>query len=148
MTPALDWKALGDRAIACKGWQESEGMRLFWATDCRYGRVVHANARGIQLMEWEGAVFGRRTWGRDDVRASKMIPDLRDHATVGCLLNLVRAAWSDPSIFVLRSEGRWECMGEPTSEETDGMIRWLVPGGGLVGGTEAEALVIALERAP
>ena len=75
------------------------------------------------------------------------LPDLDDPATLGCLLALVREAWGDQG---LHCAGRY----------SDGKWLWHVQGGHPHGatfrrrvyaighGTEAEALVAALEAAP
>jgi len=71
------------------------------------------------------------------------IPDLTDPATLGCLLSLVREAWADPTASTA------------ATRESDG-IGWVMdcwdPRSPLHGlgpfGTEAEALIAALEAAP
>jgi hypothetical protein len=86
------------------------------------------------------------------------LPDLSDPATLGCLLALVRKAWRCPTVYVRQST---------TRRVSDGVIAWEVcdlyldaeacralgvPREGSVGswghGSEAEALVAALESAP
>jgi hypothetical protein len=66
------------------------------------------------------------------------VPDLTDPATLGCLLALVREAWGDPLAVV-----------SPVWEK-GWMIGWRVcfARSGFFAGTEAEALVAALEAAP
>jgi hypothetical protein len=66
---ALD---LAQRAVACKGWRWMPGM-LATARDGKAWRLWSARGRG---------------------RAD--LPDLDDPATLGCLLALVREAWSLP----------------------------------------------------
>ena len=123
--------ALARRAIACKGWRWMPGM-----ADCWGGRVR------------EG----------DGLDRSSAFPDLSDPATLGCMLALVRKAWRCPTVYVRQST---------TRRVSDGVIAWEVcdlyldaeacralgvPREGSVGswghGSEAEALVAALESAP
>jgi len=59
------------------------------------------------------------------------IPDLDDPATLGCLLHIVREAWGDRTIVVSWSGVCWVCDIHSNA-----------------GGSEAEALVAALEAAP
>ncbi len=72
-----------------------------------------------------------------------MIPDLRDAATLGCLLGLVRLAWGDSgaSVWHDRRAGVWSWMA-------DGCIHGVWRPSDADGyETEAEALVAALEAA-
>ena len=68
-------------------------------------------------------------------------PDFNDPATLGCLLHLVREAWGDPTVGV-------------QAVMLDGGVTWRVFRQWpqhihmLVAGTEADALVAALEAAP
>lgn len=64
----------------------------------RAGRIVAANRRGIQLLEWE-AVTDRRTWGAADI-PRHWRPDLEDAATRGCLLALLREATHCSTVHV------------------------------------------------
>ena len=63
------------------------------------------------------------------------LPDLTDPATLGCLLALVREAWGDDSICPDFNKMRWTILTWDCCAIGDG-------------GTEAEALVAALEAAP
>jgi hypothetical protein len=66
------------------------------------------------------------------------LPDLTDPATLGCLLALVREAWSQPSATTLAHHGRWYVVHADVDASS-----WLA-----VCPTEAEALIAALEAAP
>ncbi|MFM1749791.1 MAG: hypothetical protein RLZZ188_3457, partial [Verrucomicrobiota bacterium] len=98
----------------CKGWRWMPGMRVLG---------------GDRITE--------RTLAIDH----GCLPDLRDPATLGCLLALVREAWGDPSLSVLFDHDgcKW-CVGR---WEDDGLALRCRPAD-----TEAEALVAALEAAP
>jgi hypothetical protein len=73
-------------------------------------------------------------WG-----SSTAVPDLRDPATVGCLLALVRDAYADARITVVPRGARVWAVVYPG---------WLHMKAIAMGKTEAEALVVALESAP
>lgn len=133
-------KALGLRAVACKGWRWMPGM------------LVHHGDREIRVTEESDigdAVSGASyddvydvTFGRVARHAARpdQWPDFRDPATLGCLLALVRDAWGDAGCHA-RSwfDGSWIAMR--LDDEYNGEIT-------LVCATEAEALVAALEAAP
>ena len=104
-------EALGKRVVACKGFRPMRGML------------------DMQGRSWGADLLFR--WSND-----VGVPDLRDPATLGCLLALVREALHSPRAHVLYVAGlhRWEC--------ADNRV---VLG---VGATEAEAIVAALEEAP
>jgi hypothetical protein len=91
-------------------------------------------------------VPGDRVWMTQGGKPSLpqgAIPDLFDPATLGCLLALVREAWSDPGVSVWydRRVGLWAWMANGCAHsvhrpsDEDGYD------------TEAEALVAALEAA-
>ena len=120
------WEDLGRRAVACEGWRPMCGMlgirdakrlRADLAFDGDKTRVSHT---------YEGGVL---------FSALGFVPDLRDPATVGCLLALVREkhglAVSSPRERDLSSS--WN------------VIRWDLNVLGH-GNTESEALVAALEQ--
>jgi hypothetical protein len=127
--------ALARRAFACKRWRWMEGMH----------RV-------------DDMLPNRRRLCRSANVGRGWVPDLSDPATLGCLLALVRKAWRCPTAYVRQSA---------TRRVSDGVIAWEVcdlyldaeacralgvPREGSVGswghGSEAEALVAALEAAP
>jgi len=113
-----DLEALGKRLVACKHFRPMRGMRDL------HGRT------------WDEALLWR--WSNEfDV------PDLSDAATLGCVLELVREGHAD------------ECACVFPIDYGPGGVRWVarLTAGGRdmtqqVHGTEAEALVAALEAAP
>ena len=133
-------KALGLRAVACFGWRWMPGMWVNWERPRGAGgqQVMPTYARVAELpmgplpltycLVDPSAVY-RGSW-----------PDLRDPATMGCLLALVREAWSAPDVYARAFHDRsWVAMGpddDHNGELTLGCHH------------EAEALVAALEAAP
>jgi hypothetical protein len=115
-------EAVGRRLLACKGFRVMRGM-----------------------LDMQG-----RTWGRDLLwrwRNDLDVPDLRDAATLGCLLELVREAFpgchAEPN-----GAPEWDGYDEAERDNwwavfTCGPHRLMANGA-----TEAEALVAALEAAP
>ena len=124
-------KSLAERAVVCKHWRWMPGMRAVdGAERFRVSVVSHGYPQGVdeQPPMKVNVDLGLR-W----------FPDLTDPATLGCLLSLVREAWSDPSLCA-NDAGHYDLMF------------WHVYTGDRnvsVGcQTEAEALVAALEAAP
>lgn len=117
---ALD---LGRRFAACKGFRPMRGMLD------NHGRT------------WTPDLLWRWTPKVD-------IPDLRDPATLGCLLALVREAWRAPRALVrLSANGKSFHVFDVDRVTTGGnWAAWLC--GDRILQTEAEALVAALEAAP
>ena len=111
---------LAKRAVACKGWRWSNGM--LWLVK-----------RGYPLEDYAGRVVLGYT------RPHEALPVPTDPATIGCLLALVRVAYSDPYAGVWYSsdhghEGdRWSFYSKAFSFSGHA--------------SEAEALVAALEAA-
>jgi len=119
---------LGRRLVACPGWRWLPGMRYrcaSWDPRWPWMRVSEhpEHAAALAAEPGEEAPF----------------PDLDDPATLGCLLALVREAWGDATIYVAKDGAGWAVFGGrrdlgPLSMQTFG--------------SEAEALVAALEAAP
>jgi hypothetical protein len=117
-------KALGRRAVACKGFRPMRGMRDF------DGRT------------WTGDLLWRWTDGVD-------FPDMRDPATLGCLLALVREGFaSEKRLWGGRVEVHQDAHNifvvVCPDHDSNGFLlhRWIASAD-----VEAEALVAALEAA-
>ena len=113
---------LGRRAVACRHWHWLPGMLV----------------DGIRIDGTCHLVGGLgKPWRQEDFReviCDKCVPDLSDPATLGCLLALVREAWANDTMHARPEGDRWRV--------------WSEEPGAFVFGTEAEALVAALEAAP
>lgn len=149
-----DLGALARRAVACKNWKWLPGM-LGWRTT-HDGRQVRV--RFVESVEDQELVDPRIdlrkpsntlivTSGHVVVdgwhEVSTILPDLRDPATLGCLLALVREAWGEPHMSLgcrlVPHYGKWEWAVTVLDEPK------IIP---VYAWTEAEALVAALEAAP
>ena len=106
--------ALGKRVVSCKGFRPMRGML------------------DMQGRTWDSSLLWR--WHNE-----VDVPDLRDAATLGCLLALVREAWGGKCGYTHNSGYQWLWIVRPL----EGMP--VVRG---AGASEAEALVAALEAAP
>ena len=123
MTPEMT--DIARRAVACKGWRWMPGM-LALPSD----GMVFTPVRLADEHEWPHDIGLR-------------VPDLRDPATLGCVLALVRVAHDD------------ECACVFPIDYGPGGVRWIarLTAGGRdmtqhVHASEAEALVAALKAAP
>ena len=106
---------LARRAVACEGWRWMEGMLAIRQHDQISHRLDHMTTALVDSKSW--------------------LPDLTDPATLGCLLHLVREAWSDPTVALLTNHldaDQWYVWGKDLPPQP----------------TEAHALVAALEAAP
>jgi hypothetical protein len=137
---------LARRAVACKHWRWRDGSKR-----------VHAEHRWAwRLCGWRWFPCDERSNAVHDSCFAEAIPDLSDPATIGCLLALVREAWTrDPEV------NHWVSYAVPVF---DGLETWrvgcILDGAKMFavcnlatmtlveGKTEAEALVAALEAAP
>lgn len=123
---------LAKRAVACKGWRGVRGMTT------REGYIV--------IAQDNLGVWAMSEYGLCRADPATVILDLDDPATLGCLLQLVREAWNDPSAHVsgiLWNDGelvppKWTVVGVH-HRLGPAVIGWHL--------TEAEALVAALEAA-
>jgi hypothetical protein len=129
---------LGRRAVACKGWRWLPGMLARYGDGAAWHRLTDGDGYGLPFKH--RPPNPRDAW-----------PDLRDPATLGCLLALVREAYPGCAIWVAR-----DCVVDPL-DDTEYMLdereRWTVCGGSNddylapygSGPTEAAALVAALD---
>lgn len=128
-----DWVMLGARAVACKGWRWMPGMLLL---DTNRVLSVSYTQPPCLVVSCNGGPPAR-------VSSTSAIPDLRDPATVGCLLTLVREAYGMPHLTPKMTTSIWRI------EDEGAPMKWLIPDLEWAGrfGTEAAALVDALESA-
>jgi hypothetical protein len=124
-------RELGVRAVACPGWLWLPGMLMLDPS----GQVPANRLRSIRpsppAFPWPGQAIS---------------PDLRDPATLGCLLFLVREVWAQPRLAVVwysdsDNPGDWSWGGIEDGDR-------IKPRPGGCFDSEAEALVSALEAAP
>ena len=125
--------ALARRAVTCRGWRWMPGMRVEWV----------GMGTGWRMLSETQSWYEREGCEDGEPGGPNAVPDLTDHATLGCLLALVREAWACECACVLPLDygpggAWWVCRlagnGRSLTER-----HWP---------TEAEALVAALEAAP
>jgi len=136
MKPELE--ALARRAVACKGWRWMPGMLI-----ADNGEGVRVSGICAEFLHGAAAETPVNRHGPAWMRLrrdSAQVPVVDDPATLGCLLALVREAWSEPILSVAWAGGRWYVV-QRILRSVDA-LRWIDTA------TEAEALVAALEAAP
>lgn len=118
--------ALARRAVACRGWKWMPGM-------------LTGDGFRVCRVDADGYKFGYRTeYNYAYAVIGDVLPMLKDSATHGCLLALVREAHAVPflqvSVKISREHGyQFDCHPHHRGQWVD---------------SEAEALVAALEAAP
>jgi len=124
--PLENLEELARRAIACKRWRWMPGMLSEKGL-----RVTRRDSDGYVVGYYENLSYIAEC-------VSGTLPDLSDPATLGCLLALVREAWKDPQVHVVKLA--YGFMGwQAWNADRDIAAKC---------GSEVEALVAALEVAP
>jgi len=129
-------RALGERAVRCRGWRWMPRMKVLSESEAYSGTSIgrllgHGCAQVIDIQERSVVLMG--------ARLDTLTPDLRDPATLGCIVPLVREALQDPlCCAVARNKNEWEVRAKPGT-------RWDLVASGT---TEAEAWIAAWEAAP
>jgi hypothetical protein len=119
----MEIRSLEIRAMKCPSWRWMAGMVT--RSEVRVTRAVGSRIVGVLDPAYHEVGLDA-----DDQ------PDFTDSATLGCLLFLVREAWSDPRIGV---RGYIDEPGDPIYYAVEPLDVEIT------GDTEAEALVRALE---
>lgn len=122
--------ALAKRAVECKAWKWMPGML---ACDARF--IRHRIQDDGSALDLSDDILNR-AWGYSP---DTLRPILTDPATLGCLLALVREAYPrDRGLVPIdMGDGEWQVILKHERKWSH-----------VVGKSEAEALVAALEAAP
>lgn len=141
------WQNLGRRAVSCKAWRWMPGMMAAESAD----RVLIATTRAVTVDCIDGnagycAGACAAKFERIPLSMFSETPDLRDPATLGCLLALVREAWGNPLMFVTWTTSGWLVVSR--SHKDPAPLRCQMPEMVMRKDTEAAALLDALEAAP
>lgn len=135
----LNLSDLARVAVTLPGWRWMDGMAAYWVkpSGTARGRVrAYVDGDGFSWESPRGDFTG--AWPMPE-GYGECLPDLSDPATFGCLLALVREAWSSPDLRVRRVGQRtlWEV------ERWDhAQVRYVHVADGP---SEVDALVAALE---
>jgi len=124
--PLENLEELARRAVACKGWRWVPGM-----LSAKGLRVIRRDSDGYVVGYYQDLSYIAEC-------VPGTLPDLTDPATLGCLLGLIRKAWKDPQVHVVKLA--YGFMGwQAWNADRDIAAKC---------GSEVEALVAALEVAP
>ena len=105
-----DHEKIGRRALICKYWKYKNGMLVSKLSEMfereRYIsglRIVSGGERyRIVSIKMEGCLFILSDQGYDNFAVNPegdiYVPHFDDSATLGCLVDLVKTAWDDPTI--------------------------------------------------
>lgn len=130
MTPEM--MELARRAVACKGWRWMPGMLAFCPDGTNDPVRICFGSKAARMGPDD-------QWVRPSYIVSHELPDLTDPATLGCMLALVREVWPHERALVPidMGDGEWQLILKHGRKWSH-----------VVGKSEAEALVAALEVAP